>query len=124
MKVTAGQIYLADKALAKLSGLELPIGLSMTVSRNVEIFRREITPIAEKLNVLYKKHGTEDEKEPGRFTVPKENIDALNKDVEELMAVEIDAPFTTLKASALEAAGVRLAAAETSAILWLIDAEN
>jgi septation ring formation regulator EzrA len=118
MKVTAGQLHQANAALGILAAQKLPIRASYMLEKNSRIFQQEYAPVLEQFSKVIRENGTPVEDQPGNFNIEKEKIAAVNEQLGELFATEIDAPFHQMKLSDLSKA--EITAQQLATIEWLI----
>lgn len=76
--------------LQKLKEMELPITQTFNVIKILKKVEDSAKDYFEAKGKLLKKYGKEDEKQPGRFEILKENIENFNKEISELLELKIE----------------------------------
>jgi hypothetical protein len=101
VKITLGEIKLAEPALFKLVEKDLKVSLAFKLGKLVRLLNQELQAIEEARRKLVKKYGAEDP-ETKNVTVNPDQMMEFNKEWIELMGTEIDFKFDLISLSDLD----------------------
>lgn len=96
MKLTNRKIINDVGLLLKLSNIQLPVRTSYVISRNIKKIEKELEIYNEERQKLLDKYAEKNEDgslkvdENDQLKIPNENLKAWNKDINELLDIEID----------------------------------
>lgn len=92
-----GNILEMARGLNELEELNLPLNIktSFIFARNIQILAPLVNVIQEKQMEIYKKYGNETER--NTYKVPDEMIPTVEKELNELLNIEIDVDLVKLK---------------------------
>jgi len=121
MKVLLRELTESENALANLAQADLPARLSFTLALVLRAVRPHLDAKRAAHDKLLQKYGTQDPKRAGFYVIPPEQAEAFKAEFDELLSADCELPgIGKIKASTLEAANVKLAAADAAALDWLI----
>jgi hypothetical protein len=81
----------------QLLQMELPVKVSYRINRIVNKLSPEIKIFNYSVSKLLQKYGKEDTERKGNYTIKKENVEAFNKEFEEIGNTEIKLDFEKIK---------------------------
>lgn len=117
MKVTLGELKIAEQALNKIMGASLPIKIAYYLSKTITIIGEELTHLETARRKLIEKYGEKDEKENLRVT--DKNFEKFKEEYQQLFKEEVEINIKTIKLS--ELADVKLTPAEVLALGKLLE---
>lgn len=107
MKVKQGVIRDAQAGFVAIMQAQMPIKLSYTVGKNLKKLDMSMADFEKLRKDLIQKYGTKDEK-TGGMQVTAENMEAFNKEYDELADQEVEVDIWKLSLTKLSDAGVKL----------------
>lgn len=121
MKVLLRDLVESENALANLAQADLPARLSFTLALVLRAVRPHLDAKRAAHEQLLRKYGTADEKRAGFYVILPERADGFKTEFDELLDAECElSGIGKIKATTLDAANVKLAAADAAALDWLI----
>jgi hypothetical protein len=116
MKLTLAQVVNAYAALGRIGAEKLPIKLAYTLQRNMRLLQPEAQQFEQTRVLLIKtRFGEKDGAE--NFTVPPNRIPAFEKQINELLSVEVAVDVHTV--SLEEAAGIQISVIDMMSLDWM-----
>lgn len=118
MKLSNKLIVNSINTLSILTGLQLPIKASYGVAKNISKIEKELTIYnAEKQKLIDKysikdKEGKTKVNENGMIDIAPENVEAWNKDIEELLAIENEVDIHLIDLSVFDNCNAEIAPGE------------
>lgn len=98
MKLKLSQIVETQSALARLGAEKLPAKMAYTIGRNIQQLRPELENYEKtRTNLIKEKYGEKGEGDT--YQVEPKSMEAFVKELNELLAVELDLDLWTLKFS-------------------------
>lgn len=98
MKLKLSQIVETQSALARLGAEKLPAKMAYTIGRNIQKLRPELENYEKtRTDLIKEKYGAKGEGDT--YQVEPKNMEAFVKELNELLAVELDLDLWTLKFS-------------------------
>lgn len=86
MKCTLNQVYAAQPAIEKILKVDMPIAEAFLWGKLVKAINEELGQFEDCRKKLVDKYATE---EDGKYSLPPENKDAFNNEVQKLLAIEV-----------------------------------
>lgn len=121
MKVLLRELVESETALSNLAQADLPARLSFTLALVVRAVRPHLDAKRAAHGKLLEKFGDADPQRAGFYVIPPERATAFRTEFDELLNVECELPgIGKIKASALEAANMKIAAADAAALDWML----
>lgn len=115
MKVKQGVIRDAQAGFVAIMQAQMPIKLAWSVGRNLRKLDMSMADFEKPRMELIKKYGAKDEKTGGVQVTP-ENMEAFNKEYDELADKEVDVDIWKISLDKLSGAGVKLTPAQLLSI--------
>lgn len=119
MKVTLKQILDSQQPIARLMDLKLPPATAFRLGRIVSKLDSELSVYNDQRLKIVQEFG-EPMEDGMNFKIKDENIDEFNKQMNELISVEIDVEITPISIEELSAGGNTVTARDLLAAEWLI----
>jgi len=108
MKIVLKELSQVNQSLLKILQKEIDIKLAYRMRKISGKIVAELKHIEDSVAALRKKHGEKeviDGKETGRLKVPQKNLEAFEKEVEELLALEVNLGAELIPYECLEGMG-------------------
>lgn len=116
MKLKLDQIFIGYAALQQVGSEKLPIKLSFTLQRNMRLLAPEAEGYEKSRVALIKtKYGVEQKN--GNFSVPPKNMEAFQKEMDELGKSEIELDIKTIAIDQAEA--LQISPVQFDALEWM-----
>ena len=101
VEFTVEEILVAERALGSIAQAKLPVSVGYQISKLIKVVSDEIRTIRESQMKIAEKYGERDEQgmlveRDGVYPIPKENQEAFNKDMEELLEVKCNLQITPI----------------------------
>lgn len=101
VEFTVEEILVAERALGTIAQAKLPVSVGYQISKLIKVVSDEIRTIRESQMQIAEKYGERDEQgmlveRNGVYPIPKENQEAFNKEMGELLEVKCDLPITPI----------------------------
>jgi len=101
VEFTVEEILVAERALGSIAQAKLPVSVGYQISKLIKVVSDEIRTIRESQMKIAEKYGERDEQgmlveRDGIYPIPKENQEAFNKDMEELLEVKCNLQITPI----------------------------
>lgn len=127
MKLSNRKIIENINALRMISQKQLPVKISYFVAKNMAKIERELKIYDQERKKLLEKYAEKDE--DGQFIVEDGNIkiadiDNWNRDIKELLDIEVDVKIHKLKLEDLLNANIDITPAELMSIDYMIEEEE
>lgn len=117
IKVTLGQVWESRNSIDYLLSLRMPIKDAYRLAKNLKDVAAEVETIEEKRVELVRKYG--EAQDDGRVAVARENLEDFNREIAELMAVEVEFNFEPIGLQSLVNNDATID--NLLPILWLIE---
>lgn len=98
----------------------VPMKLGFCVNKNIKILTDLLKEIEKSKNIIYTEYGTT---EDGiTYTIPKDNVEIAQKELNDLAMIEQEIPIQTVKYSLIE--NLELTMQQISSIMFMIEEDN
>lgn len=101
VEFTVEEILVAERALGTIAQAKLPVSVGYQISKLIKVVGDEIRTIRESQMKIAEKYGERDEQgmlveRDGVYPISKENQEAFNKEMEELLEVKCNLQITPI----------------------------
>lgn len=117
MKITLGELKVAEQALEKIMAASLPITIAYYLSKTIAAIAEELTHLETARRKLVEKYGEKDEKEGLKVT--EENFPKFMEEYQSLFKEEVEITVRAIKLS--ELVDVKLTPADVRALGKLLE---
>lgn len=104
MKLSVRELAGAEKGLMEIGNLSLPTRISFKIARIIKKLTPELENFHKVKNDIVKKYG--ETKDGEQYTIPKENVEKAQSDVDDLLKEEIEVDIKPVLLSELEGASI------------------
>lgn len=121
MNVTLRELVDSEQALGELAQADVSARMSYTLSLVLKDVGKHLDAKRAAHQKLLEKYGTPIAKRPGYFEIGLERRDAFEKEYKDLLDTEVILPAVgKIRASAIEAEGVKLSGQKMLVLSWLL----
>lgn len=118
VKIKLSQLVSSAESLGRLGGQPLPARQAFLLGKTLKAVNSELESYNATRLETCKRFGTEDKKK-GQFEIPEENLEAFNKEFQDLLNTEVELNVDKLKLADL--GNANLSGSDVVVLDWLIE---